>query len=73
MNKPISKHALRRAMSKADTEGLIKIAEPIGAVVDRIWHDLEKTTYNGGSKKRPAARTAARAAEIPPVGDIEPT
>ena len=59
MNKPISKHALRRAMEKVNAEGLIQCSEPIGTVVDRVWHEVEKATFNG-ARKRPVSRTAAR-------------
>ena len=65
MNKPISKHALRRAMEKVHAEGFIQYAEPIGTVVDRIWHEVEKSTFNGG-KKRAVSRTPAR---VGPEGD----
>ena len=65
MNKPISKHALRRAMEKVHAEGFIQYAEPIGTVVDRIWHEVEKASFNG-PKKRPAPRTPAR---VGPVSD----
>jgi hypothetical protein len=70
MNKPISKHALRRAMEKVNAEGLIQYAEPIGTVVDRLWHEVEKQTLNG-SRKRPASRTASRAEPMIEVPDAE--
>ena len=59
MNKPISKHALRRAMEKVTAEGLIQHSEPIGTVVDRLWHEVEKAGL-GGSRKRAVSRTPAR-------------
>ena len=59
MNKPISKHALRRAMEKVHAEGFIQYAEPIGTVVDRIWHEVEKASFNG-VKKRAVTRTPGR-------------
>ena len=59
MNKPISKHALRRAMEKVHAEGFIQYAEPIGTVVDRIWHEVEKASFNG-AKKRAVSRTPGR-------------
>ena len=59
MNKPISKHALRRAMEKVDAEGLIQCEGPIGTVVDRIWHEVEKASFNG-AKKRAVSRTPSR-------------
>ena len=61
MRKPISKHALRRALSKVHSEGRIQWEEPIGTVVDRIWHEIEKSTYDAGRKKalpRDTVRTA---------------
>jgi hypothetical protein len=63
MNKPISKHALRRAMEKVHTEGMIQYSEPIGTVVDRIWHEVEKSTFNA-ARKRPVARTASRVGAV---------
>lgn len=59
MNKPISKHALRRAIDKVNAEGYIQFSEPVGTVVDRIWHEMEKGTYGGARKKAPA-RTSIR-------------
>ena len=65
MNKPISKHALRRAMEKVDAEGLIQVEGPIGTLVDRIWHEVEKASFNG-PKKRAAPRTPSR---VGPLAD----
>ncbi len=70
MRKPISKHALRRALSKVHSEGRIQWDEPIGAVVDRIWHEIEKSSYNGGRKK-PASRDTVRAAAVPELTEAE--
>jgi hypothetical protein len=66
MRKPVSKHALRRALSKVRDEGRIEWTDPEGAVVDRIWQELERQSYNSG-RKRPIARESVRttpAAEI---------
>lgn len=68
MRKPISKHALRRALSKVHSEGRIQWDEPIGAVVDRIWHELEKSSYNG-SRKRTPSRETVRTAPVAPLVD----
>ena len=70
MNKPISKHALRRAMEKVDAEGLIRCEGPIGAVVDRIWHEVEKASFNE-PKKRAAPRTASRVGAVSDVAEAE--
>ena len=59
MRKPISKHALRRAMERVQSEGLLQWSEPTGTVVDRIWHEIEKDAYNG-SKKKPDSRDTLR-------------
>lgn len=59
MNKPVSKHALRRALERVSAEGYLQYSEPIGSVVDRVWHELEKSKYSG-SRKKPIARDAAR-------------
>lgn len=58
MRKPISKHALRRAMERVQAEGLLQWSEPVGTVVDRLWHEVEKEAFN--AKKPSAARTPAR-------------
>jgi hypothetical protein len=71
MRKPISKHALRRALEKVQAEGHIQFAEPPGTVVDRLWHEIEKSTYNGGRKK-PISRTTVRKAPVPDLGDDIP-
>ncbi len=68
MRKPISKHALRRAMERVHAEGHINWSGPVGTVVDHIWHELEKGSYNGGRKK-PVSRDTVRTA---PVRDLEP-
>ena len=70
MRKPISKHALRRALSKVQTEGRIHWEEPIGTVVDRIWHEIEKSSYNGGKKKTPARETV-RTAPVVEIGEVD--
>jgi len=68
MRKPISKHALRRALSKVHAEGMIQWDEPIGTVVDRVWHEIEKASFNGGRKK-PVSRETVRA--LPAVAEAE--
>ncbi|MBV9773573.1 MAG: hypothetical protein JO040_06460 [Gemmatimonadetes bacterium] len=55
MRKPISKHALRRAMERVQAEGFLQWSEPVGTVVDRVWHEMEKEAFNG---KKPAAGRA---------------
>jgi hypothetical protein len=67
MRKPISKHALRRALTRVNAEGHIHWDEPIGAVVDRVWHEIEKGSYNG-RRKKPVARDSVRTA---PVSDLD--
>ncbi|WP_420126914.1 hypothetical protein [Longimicrobium sp.] len=47
MRKPVSKHALRRAMEQAREEGIIAWDEPTGAVVDHVWHQLAKQALEG--------------------------
>ena len=41
MRKPVSKHALRRALESVHAEGRIGWAGPTGSVVARVWHDFE--------------------------------
>ena len=47
MRKPVSKHALRRALEAVHAEGRIGWEQPTGAVVDRIWHHIEKQAHGG--------------------------
>ena len=65
MRKPVSKHALRRALEKIQAEGLVRWDDPTGTVVDRIWHEIERAAYNSGTRKRPADRETIRAAPVP--------
>ncbi len=67
MRKPISKHALRRAMERVHAEGLLQWSEPVGAVVDRVWHEVEKEAYDGAKKKPAVPRGAARKKSAAPV------
>lgn len=57
MRKPVSKHALRRALEQVGAEGRIRWEEPTGTIVDRLWHQLEKEAF--GARKKPVARDAA--------------
>ena len=59
MRKPVSKHALRRALERVVAEGRIQLEDPTGAVVDRLWHEIEKEMYAAEGKK--AARQPASA------------
>lgn len=65
MRKPISKHALRRAMERVHSEGLLRWEEPVGTVVDRVWHELEKDAYNADPRKKAPARKRAVAPAVP--------
>lgn len=72
MRKPISKHALRRAMEQVQKEGFLRWDEPTGTVVDRVWHELGKEAYqNGARKKTPARASALRGAPVAPT-DVAP-
>jgi len=64
MRKPISKHALRRAMERVRREGFLSWEHPSGTVVDRIWHELGKSSYSSGRKKS-VSRDTVRTAEAP--------
>lgn len=61
MRKPISKHALRRAMERVQGEGLLQWSDPTGSVIDRVWHELEKEAFNG---KKASGRDAARKGRV---------
>lgn len=62
MRKPISKHALRRAMEKVQGEGLVTWSDPTGSVIDRVWHELEKEAFGA---KKPTGRDSARRGSVP--------
>ena len=70
MNKPISKHALRRAMVKVSAEGHIEFKEPAGTVVDRIWHEMEKANYDVG-RKRTVSRGVRRDLIAPDTHEVD--
>ncbi|HEX6925300.1 MAG TPA: hypothetical protein VF167_07710 [Longimicrobiaceae bacterium] len=61
MRKPVSKNALRRAFDKALADGQLECTVPLNAVVDRIWHEMHRETYNRPRKKisRETVRKAA--------------
>jgi hypothetical protein len=63
MRKPVSKHALRRAMEQARTEGLVAWNEPTGAVVDRLWHQLARQAFDGKPRTGADRGTASRRRE----------
>ena len=60
MRKPVSKHALRRAMEHARTEGLLAWDQPTGAVVDRLWHQLSRESIEGKPRAGASRATAGR-------------
>jgi hypothetical protein len=47
MRKPVSKHALRRALEQARDEGMLAWDEPTGSVVDRVWHQITREALDG--------------------------
>jgi hypothetical protein len=61
MRKPVSKHALRRALDQAKAEGVLAWDAPTGTVVDRIWHLVEKDAFT--SRRRDVPRESLRDAE----------
>jgi DNA-binding FadR family transcriptional regulator len=63
MRKPISKHALRRALERVREDGMIAWSEPVGTVVDRIWHEIGKKSYNA-PRKKPLSRETVRTASV---------
>lgn len=71
MRKPVSKNALRRALSKVREEGRLEWTDPEGVVVDRIWHELERESYNGG-RKRPLDRETVRTTPVAEIREPEP-
>jgi hypothetical protein len=67
MRKPISKHGLRRALERVQAEGHLEYKAPLGTVVDKIWHELARSSYSG-SRKRPIGRESLRTAAL---GELE--
>lgn len=63
MRKPVSKHALRRAMERARSEGLVAWEEPTGTVVDRLWHQLTREALDGKPRAEPGRAAASRRSE----------
>ena len=61
MRKPVSKHALRRALESVHDEGRIQWEEPTGSVVDRLWHHIEKQAH--GQRRKPVTRDTTPARE----------
>jgi len=70
MRKPISKHGLRRALERVQAEGHVEYKAPVGTVVDKLWHELEKKSYSG-SRKKPLARESVRTSSLPEV-ELDP-
>jgi hypothetical protein len=60
MRKPVSKHALRRALEQARAEGVVAWNEPTGAVIDRVWHQLAREALEGKPRGAPERAAAAR-------------
>lgn len=60
MRKPVSKHALRRAMEQARADGVVAWTEPTGAVVDHLWHQLAREAFEGKTPRAPQRAAAAR-------------
>jgi hypothetical protein len=69
MRKPISKHALRRALQRVHKSGVIQFDQPLGTVVDLLWHEVEKQAFTPARKKAPGRETVRTA----PVAEIEET
>ncbi|MDR0788301.1 MAG: hypothetical protein LBG44_10630 [Gemmatimonadota bacterium] len=59
MRKPISKHGLRRALERVLAEGDFELKSPVGTLVDKVWHEIEKANYTA-SRKKPLTRESLR-------------
>lgn len=57
MRKPVSKHALRRALESVHAEGRIQWDDPTGSVVDRLWHHIERQAH--AQRRKPITRDTA--------------
>ncbi|MQA89885.1 MAG: hypothetical protein GEU90_06590 [Gemmatimonas sp.] len=64
MRKPISKHGLRRALERVHDEGHFEYRAPVGTVVDKIWHELERKSYDA-ARKKPITRETVRLSSPP--------
>jgi hypothetical protein len=62
MRKPVSKHALRRAIEEVRSEGRMDWDEPTGTVVDRIWHHMAREALVG-QRRKPVDRASVRKRE----------
>jgi hypothetical protein len=60
MRKPVSKHALRRAMEHARDEGMLAWDAPTGAVVDQVWHQIAREAVDGKPRSGHARAADAR-------------
>jgi|DewCreStandDraft_2_1066082.scaffolds.fasta_scaffold00287_35 hypothetical protein len=63
MRKPVSKHALRRALERLGREDAFRTPWPLGAFVDRLWHELAREAFH---ERRVATRNGRRADALPP-------
>jgi hypothetical protein len=63
MRKPVSKHALRRAMEQARTEGVITWNDPTGSVVDHVWHQIARQALEGKPRTGQERAAVARRRE----------
>lgn len=70
MRKPISKHGLRRALERVQAEGDMEFRSPVGTVVDKLWHEIGKTSYKSGRKKPVGRESVRTAAPVEPETDV---
>jgi hypothetical protein len=66
MRKPVSKHALRRAMEQARAEGMLAWDDPTNAVVDLVWHQIAREALEGKPRSG-QARAAEGRRRVPAV------
>ncbi len=60
MRKPVSKHALRRAMEQARAEGMLAWDDPTNAVVDHVWHQIAREALDGKPRSGQARASEGR-------------
>lgn len=53
-------------MERIEAEGQIAYNAPVGTVVDKIWHEIGKDSYNG-NRKKPMSRETVRTVPLPEV------
>jgi hypothetical protein len=68
VRKPVSKQALRRAIERVVSAEAVELRQPIGTVVDRVWHELQDQRY--GPRKPRSVKQGVGLADMPVVDTL---